>query len=138
LRRVLLVAEVAISLVLLVGAGLMMKSTLRLLSVNPGFATGRLITAQIALPGVRYSKPQDLLSFYGRLLPAIESLPGVRGVATVNGLPLTGGFNTGTLRVDSLGPASPRSSVCVRTITLASFQTLGIPMLAGRAFDEDE
>src|SRR5204863_8417950 len=98
LRGALMVAEVAVSIVLLVGAGLMMKSTLRLLSVNPGFATDRLITAQIALTGMRYSKAQELLSFYGRLFPAIESLPGVRGVATVSGLPLTGGFNTGTLR----------------------------------------
>ena len=136
LRRALLVAEVAISLVLLAAAGLMMKSTVRLLSVNPGFATAHLITAQLAVPGVRYPKAPELLQFYSRVLAGIEATPGVRGAALVSVLPLTGGSNTGTLRVDSMGAASPVYTVSVRTISPGYFQTLGIPLLGGRTFDE--
>ena len=136
LRRALLVAEVAISLVLLAAAGLMMKSTVRLLRVNPGFATDRLLTAQLAVPGVRYPKAPELLQFYDRVLAGMESTPGVRGAALVSVLPLTGGSNTGTLRVDSLGAASPVYTVSVRTISPGYFRTLGIPLLAGRVFDE--
>ena len=136
LRRVLLIAEVAISLVLLAAAGLMMKSTVRLLAVNPGFATDRLMTAQLAVPGVRYPRNPELVQFYDRLLASLESSPGVRGAATVSVLPLSGGSNTGTMRIDSLGAASPVYTVSVRTISPHYFQALGIPLLSGRLFDE--
>jgi predicted permease len=136
LRRVLLVAEVAISLMLLAAAGLMMKSTVRLLAVNPGFATDHLMTAQLAVPGVRYPRSPELVGFYERLLESLESSPGVRGAATVSVLPLSGGSNTGTMRIESLGAASPVYTVSVRTISSHYSQTLGIPLLAGRLFDE--
>jgi predicted permease len=135
-RRILLVSEVAISLVLLIGAGLMMKSTARLLAVNPGFRPQNLLTMQVALPGVRYQSAELQNGFWARLLGKIEALPGVSAAGTVSILPLGGGGNTGTMRL----PGRPETAqhpweVNVRTIGHGYLDAMGIPMLAGRAFE---
>jgi putative ABC transport system permease protein len=139
LRRLLLISEVAISLMLLIGAGLMMKSTARLLSVDPGFRPQNLLTMQVALPGVRYQTAALQNAFWARLLGRLEALPGVSAAGTVTILPLGGGGNTGTMRI----PGRPETAlhpweVNVRTISRGYLPAMGIPMLAGRAFDEHD
>ncbi len=128
LRRILLVSEVAISLMLLIGAGLMMKSTARLLSVDPGFRSQNLLTMQVALPGVRYQTAALQNGFWARLLGRIEALPGVSAAGTVSILPLGGGGNTGTMRI----PGRPETAlhpweVNVRTISRGYLPAMGIP-----------
>jgi putative ABC transport system permease protein len=135
-RRILLVSEVAISLILLIGAGLMIKSTARLLAVDPGFRPQNLLTMQVALPGVRYQAGALQNGFWARLLERIQALHGVSAVGTVSILPLGGGGNTGTMRI----PWRPETAlhpweVNVRTISRGYLPAMGIPMLAGRAFD---
>jgi putative ABC transport system permease protein len=131
LRHALLVAEVAISLVLLTGAGLMMRSTARLLAVNPGFDSTRLLTMEVAAPRA-YNTYAKLATFHSRLMDQIASMPGVTGVGTTSALPLKNAGNTGTLRVEGL----PESTVYVRNISAGYLRTLGIPVVAGRSFDE--
>jgi predicted permease len=136
LRRLLVVWEVAISLVLLVGAGLMMKSTARLLSVDPGFRPEQLLTMQVAIPGVRYQGSPVQTAFWDRLLARIQAMPGVRSAGIVSILPLGGGGNTGTMRI----PGRPETAlhpweVNVRTISRGYLATMGVPVLAGRLFD---
>ncbi len=136
LRRILLVSEVAISLMLLIGAGLMMKSTARLLAVDPGFRPQNLLTMQVAVPGVRYQTRDLQHSFWSRLLGRIEALPGVSAAGTVSVLPLGGGGNSGTMRI----PNRPETAlhpweVNVRTISRGYLPAMGVPLLSGRAFD---
>jgi putative ABC transport system permease protein len=136
LRRLLLISEVAISLVLLIGAGLMMKSTARLLSVDPGFRPEQLLTMQVAIPGVRYRTSDLQNAFWARLQARLEALPGVRSAGTVSVLPLGGGGNTGTMRI----PGRPETAlhpweVNVRTISKGYLAAMGVPMRSGRGFD---
>jgi hypothetical protein len=87
LRGLLVVAEVALTLVLLVGAGLMLKSFLRLLEVNPGFQPDHLLTARISLPPARYAEDQKIIAFHQELISRLKSLPGVQAVGVSMSLP---------------------------------------------------
>ena len=117
LRHALLVAEVAISLVLLAGAGLMMKSTARLLEVNPGFAPERLLTMEMALPFRKYDTNAKASAMHARILERVAALPGVAGVGSTSVLPLTNGGNTGTMQVVGRPADSEKTTVYVRTIS---------------------
>jgi putative ABC transport system permease protein len=136
LRHALLVAEVAMSLVLLAGAGLMMKSTARLLEVNPGFAPQRLLTMEVALPGRKYDTGAKAVATHTRILERLAALPGVTGVGTTSVLPLTNGGNTGTLQVVGRPADSEKTTVYVRTISSGYLRAIGLSTLAGRPFDE--
>jgi putative ABC transport system permease protein len=136
LRQSLLVAEIAISVVLLAGAGLMMKSTARLLEVNPGFAPQRLLTLTVSLPYRKYDTGPKVDAMHARILDRISALPGVLGAGTTSALPLTAAGNTGTLHVFGRPPDSPVTTVYVRTISTGYLHALGLPLLTGRAFDE--
>ncbi len=89
LRGFLVVAEVALSLVLLIGAGLLVRSFQHLASVNPGFQTDHLLTARLSLPVLQYSRPSDVMAFYSRLRSGMAALPGVTSVDFVDGLPFS-------------------------------------------------
>lgn len=134
-RYVLVVTEVALSLTLLVGSGLMVKSLVKLLQVNPGFNTENLLTFQLFLPRNKYDTPEKALNFYSQLTDKLETLPGVKGVATSNTLSLSGENGTGTptiVRGDSTKEA-PES--VLRTVNKNYFEVMGIPLIKGRAFD---
>ncbi|HEY6186732.1 MAG TPA: ABC transporter permease [Pyrinomonadaceae bacterium] len=137
LRHLLVVSEIALALVLLVGAGLMMKSLLRLLAVDPGFKPENLLTMQVSLPPGKYSEDGKVIAFHGQLMTRVENLPGVKGVGTVSLLPMVGGD---TLHIIVEGrPAPPPGEeieVNFRTITPSYFDVMSIPLVRGRRFDD--
>jgi putative ABC transport system permease protein len=139
-RRILsglVVAEVALSLVLLVSAGLLIRSFIRLQDIDPGFKPEGVLTARVQTPAVRYPTPQHRTSFYSNALARIRALPGVEQAAGVTFLPMGrgGGMRTGYWRSDRPRPAPGEgSSTDVRPITPDFFKTMGIGMVAGRDF----
>jgi len=138
-RRVLgmlVVAEIALSLVLLTGAGLLIRSFIRLQNIEPGFDTDGVLTARVQLPGTRYDTPVKIAGFYREVLSRVEPLPGVQSAAGITFLPMAGpGIGTGFYRGDQPPPAAGQSpSTDVRPITPNYFRTMGIPHLAGRDF----
>ncbi|HST19532.1 MAG TPA: ABC transporter permease [Blastocatellia bacterium] len=138
LRSLLVVSEIALALVLLIGAGLMIKSLNRLLAVNPGFDTENLLTFGLSLPMNRYSETDRVVAIQDQLLARIESLPGVKGAATTDLLPLSGGGNTGTLQIEGqpVPPPDERTEFNIRTISPNYFSVMGIPLVKGRFFTE--
>ncbi len=138
LRGFLVVSEVALALVLLVGAGLMLKSLLRMLSVDPGFRTENLLTLKLTLPSVRYGDDSKAAGFYEQLLGRVENLPGVRGAAAVSNLPLSGDGGTGTPQVVGRPQAESDASgeSYLRTVSAGYFDVMGVPLLKGRALNE--
>ncbi|HVG17675.1 MAG TPA: ABC transporter permease, partial [Blastocatellia bacterium] len=138
LRNLLVVAEVALSLVLLAGAGLMMRSFLRLQQVNPGFNPQNVLTTQVNLPRARYPQPENRIAFFQQLLERVRVQPGVEAVGAISNLPLSGSRWGRSLTVEgrpvlSVGEA-PMINHCV--ITPNYFRAMGIPILTGRDFAE--
>jgi putative ABC transport system permease protein len=137
LRDLLVVSEVALALVLLVGAGLLLKSLSVMLKVDPGFDTRGLLTARVALPPDRYAQDGQAARFYDELLRRVAALPGVRGAAVTSNLPLAGEGGTGSPQV--VGRATPAAELTeahLRTVSANYFEVMGIPVAAGRAFGE--
>jgi putative ABC transport system permease protein len=142
LRRVLstlVVGEVALSLVLLAGAGLLMRSFVKLQSIDPGFRAEGVLTAGVQLPATRYN-PAQAGSFFRDALSRVSVLPGVRHAAGASCPPMPGScIGTSFWRVDRPKPADGQlSSGHVRPITPEFFRTLGIPHVAGRDFSASD
>jgi len=140
LRSLLVVAQMSLALVLLVGSGLLIRSFVRLVGVDPGFDPRNLLTFQVGLPRAKYPKEEAQMAFFRELLLRVGGLPGVRSVSMENFPPLTGmGSATGVhiigqpKRGDADLPVSG-----VRVVGPDYFRTMGIPMQAGRSFDERE
>jgi putative ABC transport system permease protein len=125
--------------VLLVGAGLMMKSLLRLLQTDIGFKPENVLTMTVVLPPSKYTQPQQQTSFNDQLRQRVQSLPGVTGAGTVNILPLNPG-NTTRFYVegDPVPPPGKETEANIRTVSDDYFTSLGVPLLAGRMFDARE
>lgn len=136
-RSALVVSEIALALVLLVGAGLLIKSSKQLLDVKLGFNPERLLTLQLELPAARYSSDDQARTFHQQLLAQIETLPGVSGVASVNWLPLQGGPGD-LLRVEGQPPPPPSEVPKTTTHVVSSgyFRTMEIALLKGRSFTD--
>ena len=136
-RSALLVAEVGLSLMLLVGAGLLLRSMYRLQAIDPGFNADNVTIFTIGLPGARYSKPPDVARAFNELDERLTALPGVEIVGRINGIPLGPGENvlsfTRTDRPDP-GPGQVPSAL-YRTVDGDYFRAAGIPLVAGRFFD---
>jgi putative ABC transport system permease protein len=136
LRGVLVVVEVAIAVVLLVGAGLLIQSLHRLQQVNPGFDSHNVLTFSIGLPEVQY-KPQQQVEFYRELKSRLESLPGIRSAGAVMPLPLSGDRMRVTFETEGRPIAKSELPVTeIRTTGLDYFKTIGIPLLKGRDFTQ--
>ena len=137
LRSAMVVTEIALAVVLLVGAGLMMKSLLRLLQTNIGFKTDNLLTMTVVLPPGKYTDNNQIINAHQQLQERVQSLPGVSGVGTVDILPLNAG-NTSRFFVDGdpVPPPGKEIEANVRVVSDTYFKTLGVPMIAGRMFDE--
>jgi putative ABC transport system permease protein len=138
-RSLLVVSEIALALVLLIGAGLLIKSTLRLLEVKLGFRPERLMTMQLELPASRYSADEQARAFHQQLLARVETLPGVAGVATVNWLPFEGGPGD-LLRVEGEPPPPPSEmpKTTTHVVSPGYFRTMGIALVRGRAFTDND
>ncbi len=138
LRRALVVAEVALSLTLLVGAGLLLRSFLKLLDVESGFRAGGVLTARLALPQAKYPGPAQVRSFYRDFVERAAHIPGVDAAGAINSLPLSGSGGSGTTTVDTeaVPPGQRTPEADWRIVTPGYFQAMGIPLLSGRFFDE--
>jgi putative ABC transport system permease protein len=136
----LIVAEVALSLVLLTGAGLLIRSFMRLQNVDPGFRAAGLLTARVQLPAARYDDERRSAGFYSNAVARIATLPGVRSAAAISFLPLSGpGIGTSFWRADRPQPAPGEAPTTeVRPVTPDFFRTMGIPQIAGRDFTANE
>jgi putative ABC transport system permease protein len=137
LRSGLLVAEVSLSLVLLIAAGLLLTSFARLQQVKPGFEPEGVFTAQLVLSPQKYTRDQ-LIAFYEQLYQRLSTLPGSTSAALTDRVPLTGGQAPAPVAVmgRSLPPLSQRPQANRHLVSPRYFKTLGIPIRAGRDFDE--
>ena len=134
LRHSIVGAQIAMSVLLLVGAGLLVRSFARLQERSFGFRTDDVVTAQLLLPRDRYASAQPSGAFLDRLVVSVSALPGVESAAAVNTLPLTG-FNA--LRPYHLPGQPPQERFAeFRIVTPAYFSTMAIPLRRGRVFDE--
>jgi putative ABC transport system permease protein len=136
LRSLLVVAEVASALVLLIGAGLLIKSFMRLQQVETGMRTENVLTLSVSLPDAKYPQPQMAASFYARALDRIKALPGVEATGVINILPLQRTGYNGDVEIE--GQTYPAGQLPLAEYRAASpdyFRALGIPLLAGRFFD---
>jgi putative ABC transport system permease protein len=138
LRRALVIAEIAFSLVLLVGAGLMVKSLSALLDRNPGFDTQHLLAFSVFLSPDSYKSPQ-VWRFDTEFRNRIGALPGVAGIQYTSVVPLTGGGNTIRFEIEGRPvPAGQENECSIRDISAGYFSMMGIPLVAGRVFNDTD
>jgi putative ABC transport system permease protein len=137
-RKLLVVAEVALSIVLLAGAGLMLNSFLRLRRVSPGFAPERILTTEISLPGARYKEPAEINNFYERLIAQVRNLPGVEAAGIGMSLPPNLLAISDTFTIEGAPPSETQPTSPVVIVSSGYFEALGIPLLAGRNFTETD
>ena len=135
LRGILVVTETALALILLIGAGLTIRSVNRLLAVDIGIRTERLLAVELNLPRARYGKYDQLLRFWNDLEARVNGLPGVKAAGATQKLPLRGGWN-GYVTVEGQPDTPGRPVVEFSYITPGYFQTAGIRLLRGRLFTE--
>ena len=138
IRRALVVAEMALAVVLLVGAGLLTQSFARLLAVDPGFRAEHVAKLEVSLPAQSYATWGRLRGFTHDVVRRLASLPGVTGAAAGYGIPFTGGESSTLIRIVGRPPANVdvRNFVDVQIVTPRYFATLGIPLHRGRVFTD--
>jgi putative ABC transport system permease protein len=139
-RNILVVCEVGMSLVLLIGAGLMIRTLRALHDVKPGVDPHNVLTFRVTLPREKYSKPEQQLNFYKQLVERVSSLPGVESAGTIDALPFTNDGSTQPVAIEGR-PAvefAMQPEVAVRTISPGYLRALRIPLLAGRDFSETD
>ena len=135
LRHALIVTEVALSVVLLAGAGLLFRSFMRLQSVNAGFTPQQVLTAQLSPAGPKFKGDPDYVAFYEQVLDRVSAIPGVQSAGVINVLPLTAG-PTIAFRVDGrpILTQDKWPPTEFRSVSSDYFRTMNIPVLQGRAF----
>jgi predicted permease len=136
-RSLLIVGQIAFSMVLLIAASLMIRSFARLRAVNPGFQTSNLLSMKIALPPARYDDELKRLTFFRTLLPGVEALPGVQSAAVAMTLPTTTWIRTDIMEVEGRpapGANEPSLFAVEQSVSPGYFRTLGINLKRGRAF----
>jgi putative ABC transport system permease protein len=140
LQSAFVVAEVALALVLLVCAGLMIRSFERLNRVSPGFDPQGVLMAPISLPDWKYQTPDQIRGFWRELLPRVEALPGVVSAGTTHALPVNDSALTTVFEVEGRPPATPGETLVAnfRKVSPHLFATLRIPLVAGRLFAEGD
>ena len=136
LRRGLVVAQVAFAFVLLVGAGLLIRSYERLQHVNPGFDPGGVVTFNLSLPEAKYPTVTQIGAFTASVVSRLQAEPGVEAAAAIFGLPFAGDFSASTsFRRPSQPDTADGPSAGMRVVTPAYFKTMRVPLVAGRLFD---
>ncbi|HSE98190.1 MAG TPA: ABC transporter permease [Blastocatellia bacterium] len=137
-RNILVIAEVALSLVLVTGAGLMIKSFLRLQQVETGFDPENVLTMRLSLTGPRYQDNKTVQDFYTQLEDRIRRLPGVVAVGSAVRLPLQGYRWTGDFTIEGRSPEDYGKEVRHKEISPGYFEAVGVPVLRGRNFTESD
>ena len=140
LRGALVIAELAISLPLLVGAGLLVRSFVRLASVPPGFNPRGVVSMEVGAYGPQFRDPETRVRFYRELIERARSLPGVTAAGAVSALPFTSAVGWGGIHIEGYTPPpnAPELQVDVRAATPSYFTTMEIPFLRGRMFAETD
>ena len=137
IRAVLVISEVAVSFILLIGAGLLINSFLNLLKLDPGYRAENLLTAKIMLPENKYPDTVKRVAFFQELLRRVQALPGVESVAAGSNLPLT--YHGDSMPIGVEGRADPppgqAPDVIYRTVSPGYFNTMGIRIVQGRDFN---
>ena len=133
-RRFLVVGELAFALVLLAGAGLLTRSFVALLNVDPGVRTSQVVSTRVALPSARFDDDEKVVAFFRALRPRLTAIPGVVDAAAVSNLPLASTIGDLNFRIEGRdvpeGGVSPRADWQV--VTPGYFETMGLPILRGR------
>ena len=134
MRNALLCMEISLAMLLLVGAGLLLRSFSRLQEVPPGFQVDHLLVADIPLARTAYAKPDQRYEFYDRLVEASRNLPGVRAAGAATFLPVSGGGSIIHFNITGRPPKSPSDFIAAgyRAVTPGYLETLGVPLLQGR------
>ncbi|MEM7354439.1 MAG: ABC transporter permease [Acidobacteriota bacterium] len=137
-RRALVVAEISLSLILLVGAALMLQSLARLWTLDPGFRTANVLTMDLSLAGSEHEPAERQGPFFDQLVAEVGALPGVTGVGLINHLPIGGDIWRLPFQIEGRPAPSPSESprATVRTISPTLLATMDIPVLTGRGFDQ--
>jgi predicted permease len=140
LRSLLVVAELALSMVLLIGAGLLIRSFVRLASVPPGFNPEHVISMRSAEAGPKYQQDKARIQYYQQLGERISRLPGVQSQGAVSALPLTASVGWGGILIEGYTPppSEPELQVDMRVATNDYFRTMEIPLLQGRFFNDHD
>jgi putative ABC transport system permease protein len=141
LRSLLVITEVALSLVLLVGAGLMIKSFRHLRSIDPGFDPERVLTMRLSLPRVGYEQPAQTSVFYQQLMRSLEALPGVAAAGAIAIRPFSGSanFTSSSFVIEGRSaPAGVYPTADYNNVTTHYFRVIGIPLLKGRIFTDQD
>jgi putative ABC transport system permease protein len=139
-RSVLIVAEIALSLMLLIGAGLLIRSLWMLRGVNPGFNPDHLITMFLSIPSTKFTTPQQQISFYDRVLQRVQALPSVQSDGVIDALPLTGGGSHQPLQIEGqpVQAMADQPEVDVRSISPGYRSAMHIPLLRGRDLNDSD
>jgi predicted permease len=139
-RAVLVVSETAIAVVLLIGAGLLLKSFVQLQSVNPGFTPDHVLTAQISLPAVRYASAPSRIAFWSRLAERVRSIPGVTAAGLTTNVPFNGNVGSGSYTIvgRTLAPGEAPPHGRQEIVGADYFAAMRIPLVAGRLFRDGD
>jgi putative ABC transport system permease protein len=141
LRRTLVVAEVALALTLLTGAGLLIKSLALLQEVNPGFDSSSLLTFNVSIPRAKYQSDTSQIQYWDRAIETMKAIPGVRSVGMTSTMPFTDDWSTGSFAVEGYQPPpnTPGPWGDQRVVSPGFFATLKVPLIKGRNFtDQDD
>jgi putative ABC transport system permease protein len=139
-RNVLVVAEVALSLVLLIGAGLMIRTLWQLRDVRPGFDSSNVLTMSVAIPHGRFATPSGEINFFHDVLQRVKTLPGVEEAGAIDSLPLDGGGSHQPFSIEGrpVLPMADQPEVDVRLISTGYLPTMHVPVIRGRDFEESD
>lgn len=140
MRAALVVGETAVALMLLVGAGLLIKSFANLRGVDPGFESENVLTAQIMLPASRYSTPADRWSFWQRLTEKARAIPGTTVVGLTSNVPFSGNVSSGSYSIVGYtpGPGEPQPHARQEVVGADFFRAIQIPLIEGRVFNDGD
>ena len=135
-RSALVISEFALAMVLLISAGLLIQSFIRLIQVKPGFDPRNLLTMNIILPPKRYERPADMANFYRTAIERFQNVPGVRAAGAVFGLPLGDMGVNGDFTIDGQPPPVAGVTASKLVVSKDYFRAMGIPLVRGRFFTE--
>jgi putative ABC transport system permease protein len=136
IRSALVVAEIAVAIVLLVGAGLLLRSYSALLNVSPGFEPAGVLSFRVSLSGPNYEDGDDARAYFGAALDRLGALPGATSVAGVSSLPMSGNYSSGFFTLEGRPPVARNELQEIKgnVVTLGYFDTMQIPVVRGRDF----